>query len=107
MAQISTELHPLHATSTTSYGTTSTALHPNKSTTLSSLGTAFFIMAVAVFGVQGLQSYFPVLAQQYLEKDRLMLSPAQSAMIGSVASVPWCIKPLYGEVLPGVLKYCL
>ena len=45
--------------------------------------------------------------QQYLEKDRLMLSPAQSAMIGSVASVPWCIKPLYGEVLLGVLKYCL
>lgn len=50
------------------------------------------------YSVQGIKMQLAYLAEQYLLKDELALSPAAVAAVFATAHVPWITKPLYGFV---------
>jgi folate/biopterin transporter len=57
------------------------------------------LVAVALaYGVQGVKIRMAGLAESYLLKDGLGLSPAAVTSLLAVAHVPWVVKPLYGFV---------
>ena len=57
------------------------------------------LVAVALaYGVQGVKIRMAGLAESYLLKDTLHLTPAAVTSLLSIAHVPWVVKPLYGFI---------
>lgn len=56
------------------------------------------VAVTLAYFVQGIKMQLAYLAEQYLLKDELALSPAAVAAVFATAHVPWITKPLYGFV---------
>ena len=41
---------------------------------------------------------FPAIAVQFIFTDKMHISPVTMAVSYSIASMPWCVKPIYGYI---------
>jgi folate/biopterin transporter len=58
--------------------------------------TRFFVVVFMSFFAKGILETMPGLSVSYYYKDTLKLTPTQTSALGSMMTLPWTLKPLYG-----------
>ena len=56
----------------------------------------FYIVVFISFFAKGILETMPSLSVSFYYKDTLKLSPSQTSALGSMMTIPWTLKPIYG-----------